>query len=310
MLCRADSIGVFQVESRAQIGTLPRLQPRRVLRPGDRDRADPARPDPGRRGAPLHPPGHRPGGGHLPAPGAEAGAGADPGRAAVPGAADADRHRGRRLHRRRRRPAAPGDGLQARGGEDRAAEGEAVRRDGRRTASPASWPTTIYARIQAFANFGFAESHAISFALLVYASSWLKLHYPGAFLAGLLRAQPMGFYSPQSLVADARRHGVRGAAAPTSPSPGWTPTWSTAGLSVEGRSGADGSHPAGMRAACRTADQPPVGPFRRSAPDRTRGAPAGRRLRGPARADRGARDRPDARRADRRRAGAAAVTPT
>ena len=67
----------------------------------------------------------------------------------------------------------------------------------------------IYARIQAFANFGFAESHAISFGLLVYASSWLKLHYPGAFLAGLLRAQPMGFYSPQSLVADARRHGVR-----------------------------------------------------------------------------------------------------
>ena len=57
----------------------------------------------------------------------------------------------------------------------------------------------IYSRIQAFANFGFAESHAISFALLVYASSWLKLHYPGAFLAGLLRAQPMGFYSPQSL---------------------------------------------------------------------------------------------------------------
>ena len=66
----------------------------------------------------------------------------------------------------------------------------------------------IYARIQAFANFGFAESHSISFALLVYASSWLKLHYPAAYLAGLLRAQPMGFYSPQSLVADARRHGV------------------------------------------------------------------------------------------------------
>ena len=67
---------------------------------------------------------------------------------------------------------------------------------------------SIYARIQAFANFGFAESHAISFALLVYASSWLKLHYPAAFLAALLRSQPMGFYSPQSLVADARRHGV------------------------------------------------------------------------------------------------------
>jgi error-prone DNA polymerase len=66
----------------------------------------------------------------------------------------------------------------------------------------------IYEKIEAFANFGFAESHSISFALLVYASAWLKLHYPGAFLAALLRAQPMGFYSPQSLVADARRHGV------------------------------------------------------------------------------------------------------
>lgn len=67
---------------------------------------------------------------------------------------------------------------------------------------------SIYDKIEAFANFGFAESHSISFALLVYASAWLRLHYPGAFLCSLLRAQPMGFYSPQSLVADARRHGV------------------------------------------------------------------------------------------------------
>src|SRR5690349_268566 len=66
----------------------------------------------------------------------------------------------------------------------------------------------IYVQILSFANFGFAESHALSFALLVYASSWFKLHYPAAFLAGLLRAQPMGFYSPQSLVQDAKRHGV------------------------------------------------------------------------------------------------------
>src|SRR5690606_37876230 len=66
----------------------------------------------------------------------------------------------------------------------------------------------IYARIEAFAAFGFAESHALSFAVLVYASSWIKLHYPAAFLASLLRAQPMGFYSPATLVADARRHGV------------------------------------------------------------------------------------------------------
>ncbi|BDZ47079.1 hypothetical protein GCM10025866_29880 [Naasia aerilata] len=67
---------------------------------------------------------------------------------------------------------------------------------------------SIYQKIEAFADFGFAESHSISFALIVYASAWMRLHYPGIFLAALLRAQPMGFYSPQSLTADARRHGV------------------------------------------------------------------------------------------------------
>jgi error-prone DNA polymerase len=66
----------------------------------------------------------------------------------------------------------------------------------------------IYEKLEAFANFGFPESHALSFASLVFYSSWIKLHHPAAFCAALLRAQPMGFYSPQSLVADARRHGV------------------------------------------------------------------------------------------------------
>lgn len=66
----------------------------------------------------------------------------------------------------------------------------------------------IWNKLVAFANYGFPESHSISFAYLVYASSWLKLHYPAAFCAALLRAQPMGFYSPHSLVQDARRHGV------------------------------------------------------------------------------------------------------
>lgn len=66
----------------------------------------------------------------------------------------------------------------------------------------------IYEKLEAFANFGFPESHSLSFASLVFYSSWLKLHHPAAFCAALLRAQPMGFYSPQSLVADARRHGV------------------------------------------------------------------------------------------------------
>src|SRR5205085_5680733 len=66
----------------------------------------------------------------------------------------------------------------------------------------------IYDKLVAFANFGFPESHSVSFAYLVYSSSWCKLRYPAAFLAGLLDGQPMGFWSPQTLVADARRHGV------------------------------------------------------------------------------------------------------
>ena len=66
----------------------------------------------------------------------------------------------------------------------------------------------IYAQIQGFAEYGFPESHAASFALLAYASAWLKCHEPAAFLAALLNSQPMGFYSPSQLVQDARRHGV------------------------------------------------------------------------------------------------------
>ncbi len=66
----------------------------------------------------------------------------------------------------------------------------------------------IFDKMLAFANFGFPESHSISFASLVYYSAWFKLYHPAAFCAALLNAQPMGFYSPQSLVADARRHGV------------------------------------------------------------------------------------------------------
>ncbi len=66
----------------------------------------------------------------------------------------------------------------------------------------------IYAQIQGFAEYGFPESHAASFALLAYASAWLKCHQPAAFLAALLNSQPMGFYSSSQLVQDARRHGV------------------------------------------------------------------------------------------------------
>ncbi len=66
----------------------------------------------------------------------------------------------------------------------------------------------IWEKLAAFANYGFPESHSVSFAYLVYASSWLKRYYPAAFCAALLNAQPMGFYSPHTLVGDARRHGV------------------------------------------------------------------------------------------------------
>jgi error-prone DNA polymerase len=68
--------------------------------------------------------------------------------------------------------------------------------------------TRIYNQLCAFADYGFPESHAASFALIVYASCYLKHHHPAALLAGLLNAQPMGFYSPNTLIADARRHQV------------------------------------------------------------------------------------------------------
>ena len=67
----------------------------------------------------------------------------------------------------------------------------------------------IFRQIEGFGEYGFPESHAASFALLAYASAWLKRHEPEAFLAALLNAQPMGFYSPAQLTQDARRHGVR-----------------------------------------------------------------------------------------------------
>jgi error-prone DNA polymerase len=66
----------------------------------------------------------------------------------------------------------------------------------------------IWEKLQGFAAFGFPESHSVSFAYIVYMSAWLRFHYPAEYLAGLLNAQPMGFYSPNSLVQDSQRHGV------------------------------------------------------------------------------------------------------
>lgn len=207
MLCRADSIGVFQVESRAQIGTLPRLKPRcfydlaievALIRPGPIQ------------GGAVHPYIRRR-------------AGDEPVTYAHPLLEPVlSRTLGIPLFQEQLMQmatsvagcsAADADQLRRAMGSKRGVEKiDALR--GKLYAGMAvngitgELADTIYTKIEAFANFGFAESHSLSFAVLVYASSWLKLHYPGAFLAALLRAQPMGFYSPQTLTGDARRHGV------------------------------------------------------------------------------------------------------
>jgi len=207
MLCAADSVGVFQVESRAQMATLPRLQPRTfsdlvieiaIIRPGPIQ------------GGSVHPYIRRRHGQEeetylheLLRPALKKTLG-------VPlfqeqlmqiaidvagfSAAEADELRVAMGSKRSR---ARMEKL-----HDRLCDGMAAK------GISADIGEQIYAKLLAFANYGFPESHAVSFAFIVYASAWLKLYYPAAFLAGLLNAQPMGFYSPASLVADARRHGV------------------------------------------------------------------------------------------------------
>jgi error-prone DNA polymerase len=208
MLCRADSIGVFQVESRAQMGTLPRLQPRRfydlvveiaLIRPGPIQ------------GGAVHPYIRRK-------------LGQEPVTYLHPKLEPVlERTLGVPLFQEQLMQMAMAVGgcsgedadllrraMGSKRGVEKISSLRATLYDGMAgNGITGDLADSIYEKIEAFANFGFAESHSISFALLVYASAWLKLHYPGAFLAALLRAQPMGFYSPQSLVADARRHGVR-----------------------------------------------------------------------------------------------------
>src|SRR5690606_6935635 len=74
---------------------------------------------------------------------------------------------------------------------------------------PPEFARQIFSQIQGFGEYGFPESHAASFALLVYVSAWLKCHEPAAFCCALLNSQPMGFYAPAQLVRSAREHGVR-----------------------------------------------------------------------------------------------------
>ena len=207
MLCAADTVGVFQVESRAQMATLPRLKPRcfydlvvevALIRPGPIQ------------GGSVHPYIRRRNGTEpvtYPHPLLERALAKTLGvplfqeqlmQIAIDAAnftpAEADRLRqavgAKRSHQRlaqlKERFFA---GMAANGIDGEVGE-------------------QIWRKLDAFANYGFPESHAVSFSYLVYASSWIKYHYPAAFCAALLRAQPMGFWSPHTLVGDACRHGV------------------------------------------------------------------------------------------------------
>ncbi len=258
MLCRADAIGVFQVESRAQMGLLPRLRPRRfydlaieiaLIRPGPIQ------------GGAVHPFVRRRLGQEsvtYPHPKLEPVLARTLGipvfqeqlmqMAVVIGDCTPEQ----------------ADVLRRAMGSKRGLERiESIReqlyRGMRGNGLSDEEADAIYAKIQAFANFGFAEAHSLSFALLVYASSWIKLHYPAAFLAGLLLSQPMGFYSPASLVADARRHGVRVRRPDLQRS--------AVGAALESVDAAGGDSAPTGRDACRDRLQPHPGPFDPDAPD-------------------------------------------
>jgi error-prone DNA polymerase len=207
MLAEADTVGVFQVESRAQMATLPRLRPGKfydlvievaLIRPGPIQ------------GGSVHPYLRRHDGleeaampHELMRPALEKTlgvplfqeqmmqlaidcAGFSPNEADRLRQAMSAKRAPERIEELRQRLL---DGMAERGID------AAVAQD-------------IYEKILAFSSYGFPESHAISFAYLVYASAWLKRYFPAAFTTALLRNQPMGFYAPHSLINDARRHGV------------------------------------------------------------------------------------------------------
>ncbi|NQT36969.1 MAG: error-prone DNA polymerase, partial [Planctomycetes bacterium] len=207
MICRADTMGVFQIESRAQMSMLPRLRPRcfydlvievAIVRPGPiqgnmvhpylrrRNGDEPvAYPNDAIRrvlektlGVPLFQ--------EQAMRLAVVAAGFTPG--------EADQLR--RAMGAWRRP----------GVID--AFHEKLIRGMRATGLSDEYAEAVFRQIRGFGDYGFPESHAASFALLVYVSAWLKHHYPAAFTAALLNSQPMGFYAPAQLVRNAREHGV------------------------------------------------------------------------------------------------------
>ncbi|MBL6604588.1 MAG: error-prone DNA polymerase [Alphaproteobacteria bacterium] len=207
MLCRGESVGVFQVESRAQMAMLPRLQPRSfhdlvvqvaIVRPGpiQGDMVHPYL----RRRAGLE---------YVSYPSEELRAVLERTlgvplfqeqamKIAIVGAgfsgADADRLR--------RAMATFRKNGEIHKFHDKMINGMVAR------GYDAEFATACFRQIEGFGTYGFPESHAASFALLVYASAWLKCHYPEVFSCALLNAQPMGFYRPAQLIADAKRSGV------------------------------------------------------------------------------------------------------
>ena len=215
MLCRGDSLGVFQVESRAQMNMLPRLRPRcfydlvievAIVRPGPIQ------------GDMVHPYLKRRRGAEavaIPAPGPAHGPPDELtsilGRTlgvpifqeqAMKIALDAAKFSSLEANRLRKAMAT----FRSRGMVHEL-EDLMVGRMVARGYDP-DFATRCFSQIKGFGEYGFPESHAASFALLVYVSSWLKCHYPAAFACALLNSQPMGFYAPAQIVRDAREHGV------------------------------------------------------------------------------------------------------
>jgi error-prone DNA polymerase len=206
-LCRADTVGVFQIESRAQMAMLPRLRPRifydlvvevAIVRPGPiqggmihpylrrrngTEPRDPPNPILGpildrTLGVPLFQ--------------------EQVMQIAIVGAG----YTGGEADQLRRDMAAWRKNGNLASHRERLARGFAER------GIPSEFSDRLYQQIQGFAEYGFPESHAASFALLVYASSWIKVHHPAEFAAALINSQPMGFYSPSTILEDAKKHGV------------------------------------------------------------------------------------------------------
>jgi error-prone DNA polymerase len=207
MLCHGDSVGVFQVESRAQTAMLPRLKPRRfydlvvevaIVRPGPIQ------------GNMVHPYLRRRQGLEPVDYPSEAVCGVLSRTLGVPifqeqamqltivaaGFTPGEADQLRRAMAAWKRKGGLGPF------RDKLLSGMAQR------GYAPEFAENLYRQIEGFGDYGFPESHAASFALLVYVSAWLKRHEPAAFLAGMLNSQPMGFYSPSQLVQDAQRHGV------------------------------------------------------------------------------------------------------